>query len=75
MGNQTGKKVAGPDAKAIFQTMLMSDLHSECSHQIIPKFSVVAPVLILVGHIGRLDMLSLRKFLLTQCQRFERIFM
>ncbi|UJR32489.1 hypothetical protein I4U23_019951 [Adineta vaga] len=74
MGNRTSKKVPGPNARAIFQTMLMSDLHLEFSQQVIPKFQVVAPILILAGDIGRPDMPSLKKFLLTQCQRFEHIF-
>ncbi|CAF1191484.1 unnamed protein product [Adineta ricciae] len=74
MGNQTSKTTPGPNAKAIFQTMLMSDLHLEFSQQVIPKFPVVASILILAGDIGRPDLPSLQKFLLVQCQRFEHIF-
>ena len=54
--------------------MVMSDLHLEFSNVIIPKFSVVAPNLILAGDIGRPDIPSLQKFLLDQCERFEHIF-
>ena len=39
-------------SKIIFQTMVMSDLHLEFSNVIIPKFSVVAPNLILADDIG-----------------------
>ncbi|CAF2805818.1 unnamed protein product [Rotaria sp. Silwood2] len=74
MGNQTARKTVGSDAKEIFQTMLMSDLHLEFSQQKPPQFSVVAPNLILAGDIGRPDVPSLQKFLLAQCQRFEHIF-
>ncbi|CAF3170986.1 unnamed protein product [Rotaria socialis] len=54
--------------------MLMSDLHLEFDNVIPPEFSVVAPVLILAGDIGRPDVPSLQTFLLTLCQRFEHIF-
>ncbi len=72
--NQTPRQIPGPNAKVIFQTMLMSDLHLECNIQNPPKFSVVAPILILAGDIGRPDVPSLQNFLLAQCQRFEHIF-
>ncbi|CAF3750545.1 unnamed protein product [Rotaria socialis] len=52
----------------------MSDLHLEFDNVIPPEFSVVAPVLILAGDIGRPDVPSLQTFLLTLCQRFEHIF-
>jgi predicted phosphodiesterase len=54
--------------------MLMSDLHLEFNKATIPDFSVVAPILILAGDIGRPDISSLQRFLLAQCQRFEHIF-
>src|SRR5579871_1042209 len=74
MDNQTTRKTPGPDAKPIFQAMLMSDLHLEFNNVIIPEFPVVAPVLILAGDIGRPDVPSLQAFLLAQCERFEHIF-
>jgi hypothetical protein len=74
MGNKTSSKTPGPDAKIIFQTMLMSDLHLEFTTVTPPEFSVVAPILILAGDIGRPDVPSLQTFLLAQCQRFEHIF-
>ncbi|CAF3466695.1 unnamed protein product [Rotaria socialis] len=60
MDNQTAKKVPESEAKAIFQTMLMSDLHLEFDNVIPPEFSVVAPVLILAGDIGKPDVPSLQ---------------
>lgn len=54
--------------------MLMSDLHLEFHDATIPDFSVVAPILILAGDIGRPDIPSLQAFLLGQCQKFEHIF-
>jgi predicted phosphohydrolase len=54
--------------------MLMSDLHLEFDDATIPDFSVVAPILILAGDIGRPDISSLQRFLLAQCERFEHIF-
>ena len=74
MGNQTAAQIPGPEAKAIFQTMAMSDLHLEFPNAVAPKFPVVAPILILAGDIGRPDVRSLRMFLLDQCPRFEHIF-
>jgi predicted phosphohydrolase len=74
LSDQTVTKSAGLDAKVIFQTMLMSDLHLEFKDVIPPEFPVIAPNLILAGDIGRPDVPSLRKFLLAQCQRFEHIF-
>ena len=74
MDNGTIKKSPGPGAKAIFQTMLMSDLHLEFNDAIVPKFSVVAPILILAGDIGRPDIPSLKTSLLAQCQNFKHIF-
>ncbi|CAF1024170.1 unnamed protein product [Rotaria magnacalcarata] len=74
MDNQTAKKVPESKAKAIIQTMLMSDLHLEFGNVIPPEFSAVAPVLILAGDIERPDVPSLQTFLLTLCQRFEHIF-
>ncbi|CAF0868924.1 unnamed protein product [Adineta ricciae] len=63
-----------PNAKVIFQTMLMSDLHLEYNDRDLSDFPVVAPYLILAGDIGRPDIASLEKYLLIQCQRFEHIF-
>ncbi|CAF2114860.1 unnamed protein product [Rotaria magnacalcarata] len=74
MDNQTAKKVPESKAKAIIQTMLMSDLHLEFENVIPPEFSAVAPALILAGDIGKPNVPSLQKFLLTLCQRFEHIF-
>ena len=74
MGNQIASEIPGPKAKAIFQTMFMSDLHLESGNTIPPEFAVVARSLILAGDIGRPDVPSLQTFLLAQCQRFERIF-
>ena len=62
------------EAKPIFQTMLLSDLHLEFENVVIPEFQVVAPILILAGDIGRPDKPSLQTFLLAQCQKFEHIF-
>lgn len=66
--------VPSPDAKVIFQTMLMSDIHLEYNDRDHPDFPVVAPCLILAGDIGRPDVSSLQTFLLAQCERFEHIF-
>jgi hypothetical protein len=74
MGNRIASKTPRSGAKAIFQTMLMSDLHLEFGNVILPEFPVVAPILILAGDIGRLDVPSLQTFLLAQCQRFEHMF-
>ncbi|CAF2923125.1 unnamed protein product [Rotaria sp. Silwood2] len=74
MTNETTSKTSASEAKAIFQTMLMSDLHLEFNNVIIPEFPVVAPILILAGDIGSPVVPSLQTFLLTQCQRFEHIF-
>lgn len=74
MGNQILQKKARVDAKVIFETMLMSDLHLEFANAVPPEFAVVAPILILAGDIGRPDIPSLQKFLLSQCERFEHIF-
>lgn len=74
MGNKTSKTTPGPDAKIIFQTMLMSDLHLEFGNAVPPEFPAVAPILILAGDIGRPDVPSLQTFLLAQCERFEHIF-
>ncbi|CAF0735604.1 unnamed protein product [Adineta steineri] len=74
MDCQTSNKIPGHDAKVIFQTMLMSDLHLEFDNVILPEFSAIAPILILAGDIGRPDIPSLQRFLLAQCQRFEHIF-
>lgn len=54
--------------------MLLSDVHLEYDDVIVPNFKVVAPILMLVGDIGRPDIPTLQKFLLDQCQRFEHIF-
>ena len=74
MRDQTSKATPTSDAKAIFQTMLMSDVHLEYDDTIVPDFPVVASILILAGDIGRPDIPSLQTFLLAQCQRFEHIF-
>ena len=74
MDTQAARKSLGPEAKPIFQTMLMSDLHLECEDTVLTDFPVVAPVLILAGDIGRPDYSSLELFLIAQCQRFEHIF-
>ena len=71
---QTPTKIINSKAKSIFQAMLMSDLHLEYTDDNFLKFPVVAPILMLAGDIGRPDILSLQKFLLAQCQRFEHIF-
>ncbi|CAF3565588.1 unnamed protein product [Rotaria sp. Silwood1] len=74
MVDETARKTSGHEAKAIFETMLMSDLHLEFNNVIIPEFSVVAPILILAGDIGSPNVPSLQTFLLAQCKRFEHIF-
>jgi hypothetical protein len=47
MGNKTVRTSPGPDAKVIFQSMLMSDLHLESDNVILPEFSIVALILML----------------------------
>jgi len=74
MGNKTVRTTPESDTKVIFQSMLMSDLHLESDNVILPEFSIVAPILMLAGDIGRPDIPSLQTFLLAQCQKFEHIF-
>jgi hypothetical protein len=48
--NQISSEIPRSKAKAIFQTMLMSDQHLESSNAIHPEFPVVAASLILAGN-------------------------
>ncbi|UJR17011.1 hypothetical protein I4U23_003909 [Adineta vaga] len=74
MSNEINNKTPASNAKMIFQTMLMSDLHLEFPNVVPPEFSVVAPILILAGDIGQPHLPGLKAFLLAQCDRFEHIF-
>ena len=74
MNKETIRNTPGVEAKPIFQTMIMSDIHLEYADVVLPVFPVLAPVLILAGDIGRPDIPTLQTFLINQCERFEHIF-
>ncbi len=71
MGNKTVRTTPGSDAKVIFQSMLMSDLHLESDNVILPEFPIVAPILMLAGDIGRPDITIFTKILICSMSKIR----
>lgn len=61
------------ERQAIFEAMLLNDLHLEYEDTVVSEFPVLVPILILAGDIGRPDCPFLQKERLEQLQQLDHL--